>query len=43
MNKKKILSMLLAGTALCASILYDGCSKYDNDSESSKNDGKIVI
>ena len=43
MNKKKILSMLLAGTALCASMLFGGCGTSGSDSASSGNDGKVVI
>ena len=43
MNKKKILSMLLAGTALCASMLLGGCGTSGSDSASSGNDGKVVI
>lgn len=43
MKKKKILSMLLAGTALCASMLFGGCGTSGSDSASSGNDGKVVI
>ena len=43
MKKKKILSMLLAGTALCASMLLGGCGTSGSDSASSGNDGKVVI
>ena len=43
MKKKKILSMLLAGTALCASMLFGGCGISGSDSASSGNDGKVVI
>ena len=43
LKKKKILSMLLAGTALCASMLFGGCGTSGSDSASSGNDGKVVI
>lgn len=43
MKKKKILSMLLAGTALCASMLFGGCGTSGSDSASSGNDGKVII
>ena len=35
--------MLLAGTALCASMLFGGCGTSGSDSASSGNDGKVVI
>lgn len=44
MKKKKILSMLLAGTALCASMIFGGCGSSDSETAStSGNDGKVVI
>lgn len=42
MKKKKILSMLLAGAALCTSMFFGGCGGQDANSSTAKND-KVVI
>ncbi|MDM8143868.1 extracellular solute-binding protein [Megamonas hypermegale] len=42
MKKRKILTALMAGAALCASMLFGGCGGSDSASTSG-DDGKVVI